>query len=235
MSAEYRRGLVKTANERLRKIETKYHLTEDSIAYKKIANFALSEPNGKGKFFSVSDDMDKIRFLNKTEFMKLTEEQRIEYNEMLDKFLGAKTSTKIGIEQSFQNALDTFNKDNEHGFQFDNVDQYKEFWKTYQNVTEGRIDDKLYNSLSLDIFFNNFDIKKLLETETLEDVLRTKLGTPNKKWSDILTKKSNIRKNVAVPVRPKIIKPTMASRAPRKPNTPTLSNNPKTRSNRRRR
>lgn len=216
MATEYRRGLVKVANERLRKLEKVYHATDDSNAYRKIEELSNTVQT-TGKFFNVDEVQDSIRFINKTDFMKLTEAQKVEYNDILDKFLEAKTSTFTGVENKFKSALESFNKDNEHGFQFDNVDQYKTFWKTYQDVTEGRITDEQYNELSLDILFNNYDIKKLIENNTLEDVLRSKLGNTGTKWSSILTKKTNIRKNAPVMKRPTVVRPSMAARAPRRP------------------
>lgn len=186
-NTSYRASLVKSANERLRKIEKVYNATNDSNIYVWLQKQAVEHPNTTGKFLGYLDEegnkqleyTDRIRFLNKTDFEKLTDNEKSQYNQMLDRFFESNTSTKIGIEEKYRKAMQSFNEENK--YQFDNVEDYKKFWDTYNNMVESDQMSKL-DSDTIWYAFENIDIPAMMNENKIEKALRY-LSTG--KWSEL--------------------------------------------------
>ncbi len=186
-NTSYRASLVKSANERLRKIEKVYNATNDSNVYVWLQKQAVEYPNTTGKFLGYLDEQgnkqleytDRIRFLNKSDFEKLTDNEKSQYNQMLDRFLESNTSTKIGIDEKYRKAMQSFNEENK--YQFDNVEDYKKFWDTYNNMVESDQMSKL-DSDTIWYAFENIDIPAMMNENKIEKALRY-LSTG--KWSEL--------------------------------------------------
>lgn len=84
---QYDKAAVKRANERLRKLDTVTHLDTSSPAY----NYLERRKNsGKwGKYFQDRED-DKVRFLNKTQYEKLSTAEKREFRKLVNDFMYVK-------------------------------------------------------------------------------------------------------------------------------------------------
>lgn len=142
--SKYERSLVKTANERLRKIEKVYGLTEDSNEYRIVSKYAIEYPKTKGKIYRLLDEDGNrtndprkavsIRFINKTEYEKLSVKEQRYFNEVLDKFLNASTTTKAGIESKYEKGYTTFMQNYGDKYKDMSINQYKDFFKIYRDM-----------------------------------------------------------------------------------------------------
>lgn len=144
---------IKTANERLRKLEKVYKnragkaLAESSPEYQKIKHLALDLPNGKGSIFDVKYADEKqtrvqsIKFKGANAFKELDEKQQEFFIESLDKFLNAQTTTKLGIEKAQEDAYQSFidQHKNLEGLTFD---EYQDFFEDFDDEMKRREEDK---------------------------------------------------------------------------------------------
>ena len=193
----YNRAYVKTANERLRKLEDVYHKTTESNAYQYLSDQATDHPNTTGRFINMSEDLEHIRFINKTDYDKLSAEEQAQFDKMVNDFLDAPTSTKSGIESKYNKAFSEFNKDNE--YQFKSVDDYKKFWKIYHDQVEK--DETLkVGSDAIDLIFEHantdwfYDKNGRLNTNKVKKVLRY---IRDDNWSKLPSNKKNVRSNIS--------------------------------------
>lgn len=168
----YNANLVKTANERLRRLE-KQGLTDDSNEYVKVRTYAKSYPKTKGKIYNISDDERRIRFLNKEDWQALSPEEKEYFERRLQAFLESETSVTGNIEAKYRKAFETFkaNKDSKIGDLFKNIeyDDYKRFFRTYRDkVIKDKNDTYGYDVLSQ--AFEFIDIEKALTDNQIEEI-----------------------------------------------------------------
>lgn len=169
---KYRADLVKTANERLRRLE-KQGLTDDSNEYVKVRTYAKSYPKTKGKIYNISDDESRIRFLNKEDWLSLSPEEKEYFERRLMAFLDSSTSVAGNIEEKYKKAYETFkkNQDNKIGSLFKNIgySDYKRFFRTYRDkIIKDKNDSYGYDVLSQ--VFEYIDIEKALTDNQIEEI-----------------------------------------------------------------
>lgn len=104
----YPKQEIKKLNERLRKME-KVYFTEQGVSYAQagksafynyLVDVARNEPNGAGKFLTANldDGQFKVRYINKTEWNKLSKDEQKEFKKFLGKAERSTTMTKIDID-----------------------------------------------------------------------------------------------------------------------------------------
>lgn len=140
----YNYNMVRVANERLRKLERRglykgYNkpLSVSSVEYQAMKTMATELPNTKGAIYRLDRNSDlekysadKLRFITKKEYMELTPRQQEYFDEQLQRFLEAQTTTKLGIEKAVDDAYNKFmeNHSNMTGM---TREEYTEFWEEY--------------------------------------------------------------------------------------------------------
>lgn len=168
-------SLLKRANERLRKLEKVNKLSSQSSAYQSIKRFAIDEPNSpSNKFYRVSDD-GSIRFINKTQFKKLSRYEQRKYMETINNFLANETSTKKGISRVRTKSYNNFmeNHPNLNWTQ----EEYEAFMKAKSQYDIDREDKERYNRLTqfLDdptkLGGNNLTDKGRIDDAKIEEIL----------------------------------------------------------------
>lgn len=171
----YNKALVKAANERLRKIETVYKLTEDSNEYKLAKKYATEYSKTKGKIYDVKrlnkTKGKELRFISESEFKKLSPQEQKYFNEVLSNFMQASTSTKSGIESKYQKSYETFML--HYGDKYPNlsIEDYKEFFKTYRDLVNADTSNQFdYTTLVQTLEF--VDIEQALTQGQLEKAMR---------------------------------------------------------------
>lgn len=131
----YDQSIMKTLNERLRKIE-KVYKTDLGVSYSQAGksafwntarDWAFNEPNGRGKFFKVETNeqgiITKVRFKSKTELRAMEEAGMLtpddvkKFRQIIKGATEAPTSTKTGILASEQKAYTTFRQNNPEQFE----------------------------------------------------------------------------------------------------------------------
>lgn len=135
--ATYPANLVKAANERLRKLE-KVHkgykegktLAQSSEMYQLMEKYATSYPKTKGKIYTRNKE-GNIRFINKTEYDKLSAQEKSYYIDRIKRFLESPSSTATGIKESHKKSYESFMKN--YGSKFPDLtfSQYEEFFESY--------------------------------------------------------------------------------------------------------
>lgn len=168
---QYDRNLVKSANERLRKIEKVYGLAEDSNEYKLVRKYAIEYPRSKGKIYKVSDNMDSVRFISEKEYNKLSKKEKKYFNETLANFLKSTTSTKSGIESKYSKSYNTFMEHYGDKYPDLSMEQYKDFFRTYRDLANRDKQNQFdYNTLVQTLEF--IDIGEALNQNQLEKAMR---------------------------------------------------------------
>ena len=168
---KYNKSVVKAANERLRKIEKVWNMTEDSNEYKLVRKYAIEYPKTKGKIYKLGKNMDSVRFLSETEYNKLSDKEKKYFNEVLNNFMNASTSTKQGIELKYQQSYSTFMY--HYGDKYPSLtqDQYKEFFRTYRDLANADKKNQFdYTTLVQTLEF--VDISEALSQNQLETAMR---------------------------------------------------------------
>lgn len=165
---DYNKNLVKVANERLRKLEKVSKMASQSPAYKTIQKLVMSPNSPSAKFYKLGAD-GSVRFINKTEYSKLTPYEQKKYNEALNAFLNNQTSTKLGIQKARKDAYDAF-MENHPNLNWTQED-YERFWKNYSDSEADGEDKNRYQRLTG--FFNNPDpdYASNLTDEKIEEIM----------------------------------------------------------------
>ena len=124
--------LLKAANERLRKLEKVSKKAESSEIYQLMSKYATSYSKTKGKIYSQEAiAQGKVRFLNKSDFNKLSDEDKKYYIERLEAFMNSKSSTLTGIKESHKKSYETFMEMYGNKYPELTQKQYEEFFSTY--------------------------------------------------------------------------------------------------------
>ena len=175
----YRANLVKTANERLRKME-KIHafdadkypslrnlkFTDLSRAYRDIRKYATEQPNGKGKIYRETSD-GGFRFIGKKEYEKLSQAEKRYFDDILNQFLENQTSMKVGVIDAYKKSYDTFIKKYEQYADW-SFEDYMNTWKTYsEQVAPDRRDKFQYDQLTMLITTGNFNVEFLTHNQAM--------------------------------------------------------------------
>lgn len=140
---------VKTANERLRKLETVNRLAMSSEAYQSIERFATDANSKSSKFYREVKNKDGspgIRFIKPGQYNKLTEYEKRQFNDVVESFLEDKTTTKLGIEKVHR---DQYNKFMKHHKELNwTYDEYMDFWGAYSQAQADKQDVIAYGVLT---------------------------------------------------------------------------------------
>ena len=168
--------LVKAANERLRKLE-KVHkglkkgrsLAQSSEAYQNIEDYATSYPKTKGKIYTRNKD-GNIRFLNRTQFDKLSAQDKKYYLDRINAFLESKSSTASGIREAHKKSYETFMKNYGNKFPDLTLDQYEDFFEVYNyNMVEDHKNHFQYEDWSS--ILENIKIDEAMRDDQMEAVM----------------------------------------------------------------
>jgi len=142
-------SLVKTANERLRKLETINRMAQSSEAYKSIERFA-TDPNAySSKFYREVKNKDGspgIRFIKPGEYNQLSRYDQMKFDEIVNNFLENRTTTKLGIEKVRKDNYDSFMKN--HPDLHWSQEEYENFWKNYSQAQKDKEDVIAYSMLT---------------------------------------------------------------------------------------
>lgn len=146
---KFPRSLVKTANERLRKLETVNHMAQSSEAYKSIERFANDPNSYSSKFYREVKNKDGspgIRFITPSEYNKLSRYDQMKFDEIVRNFLENKTTTKLGIEKVRKDNYDSFMKN--HPDLNWSQEEYENFWQNYSQAQKDKEDVAGYSMLT---------------------------------------------------------------------------------------
>lgn len=128
----YPAALVKAANERLRKLEKVFGLSQSSEIYQLMTKYKTSYSKTKGKIYDQRPEYDdKVRFINKRMFDELSAEDKLYFIDRVNRFMESQTSTKSGIATARSQSYKTFMR--RYGDKYPNLseEQYAAFFSTY--------------------------------------------------------------------------------------------------------
>lgn len=190
---KYPKDIVKAANERLRKLEKVFKwgkngetksLAESSERYQNMLRYRESYPLTKGKIYTTDKEGKGLRFINATEFKKLSDQEKEYYVNELIKFMESASSTKTGIHEAHRKSYETFMKNN--GSKVGNLtyDEYLEFFGQYnQKVVADANAHFSYTDLSKALF--NIKIDVALRDNQLSDIMQKIHSGRREDWNDI--------------------------------------------------
>lgn len=143
------RSLVKTANERLRKLETVNRMAQSSEAYKSIERFANDPNSYSSKFYREVKNKDGspgVRFITPGEYNKLSRYDQMKFDEIVRNFLENNTTTKLGIEMVRKGNYDSFMRN--HPDLHWSQEEYENFWQNYSQAQKDKEDVISYTMLT---------------------------------------------------------------------------------------
>ena len=168
----FRKSLVKSANERFRKLESVYNLTEYSNEYNLAKKYATERSRTKGKIYNQKLLKEKgiVRLVGEKEYNKLSAKDKKYYNEVLQSILNASTSLPGGIEEKRQKSYSTFMQN--YGDKYPDLSraEYERLFRTYRDLVNA--DKKAqfdYNTLVQTLEF--VDIGEALRQDQLEKAM----------------------------------------------------------------
>lgn len=156
----YPKADVKVVNERFRKIEKVYNLTEDSNEYKLARKYATEYSKSyKGKIYNKTKLKEEgaVRLISESEYNKLSPKEQKYFNEVVQNILSSSTSTQTGIENKYKSSYSTFMKNYGQKFPDLSIEGYKQFFRTYRDMVNA---DKK----------NQFDYNTLVQTLEYVDI-----------------------------------------------------------------
>lgn len=128
--ADLIRNQAKRINDRYRALE-KAGLEGSSQSYKTVEHYAVSDPKGKGKMYSMDYATGHVRVSADTRKMTLKEMK--EYSEQLGQILKHKTSTVSGTKKAMEQSYKTAKEQ----YQFSGTqEEYNKIWESYKNNVE---------------------------------------------------------------------------------------------------
>lgn len=149
----YPKSLVKRANERLRKLENvhsrfffkpdkdtkgrfidmNFDFANMSRAYRRIVEYSQRDgTENQPQIYRTDPVTGAVRFITPSEYNKLDKKGKAYFERMVNQFLEDQTSTKIGIEQAYIDAYNSFKK-NYPKFKNLSFEDYMLTWKTYND------------------------------------------------------------------------------------------------------
>lgn len=169
----YNRSLVKTANERLRKLETVNKLAHQSQAYRSIEKYFNNPNSVDNKFYRAVTNKDGtpgIRFITPSQYAKLSDYEQREFDKTLEQFLNNQTSTKLGVKKAQKDAYDNF-MDNHPELNW-TQEEYENFWKKYYDYSKDQEEKERYNRLTQVLESPDyFDIADDLTDAKIEEII----------------------------------------------------------------
>ena len=168
----FHKSLVKSANERFRKLESVYNLTDMSNEYNLAKKYASEQSKTKGKIYNQKLLKEKgiVRLVGEKEYNKLSPKDKKYYNEVLQNILNSATSLPGGIEEKRQKSYNTFMQN--YGDKYPDLSrsQYEQLFRTYRDLVNA--DKKAqfdYNTLVQTLEF--VDIGEALRQDQLEKAM----------------------------------------------------------------
>ena len=169
----YNRSKVKTANERLRKLETVSKLAHQSTAYRSIEKYFNNPNSPDNKFYRAVTNKDGtpgIRFLTPSQYSELSEYEQKEFDKTLENFLNNQTSTKLGVKKAQKDAYEEFMKNHENLNW--TQEEYENFWKKYNDYSKDQEEKERYNRLTQVLESpESFDIAEDLTDDKIEEII----------------------------------------------------------------
>lgn len=168
----------KRANERLRKLESvhtglKYY-DEDkglqtlqgnfdfanmSSAYRSVKRYAEKQGSKtKPQIYRVDEETGAIRFITKSEYMKLDDVGKKYYQDMLEQFLSNESSMKTGVEDSYYKAYQTF-KEEYPKYSSMSFEDYMDTWRAYHDQVKAD-EENHFDYTKIQILINNGTFNK---------------------------------------------------------------------------
>lgn len=127
-------------DEKGRFLEGRFDFAGMSRAYRRIEEYARRDgTENQPQIYRIvpitygGKEYESIRFITPSEYKKLNREQQAYFERMVNQFLNDQTSTKIGVEQAYIDAYNTFRKNNKQ-FQNLSFENYMSTWKTYNDM-----------------------------------------------------------------------------------------------------
>ena len=183
---EYPKSIVKSANERLRKLERGYTAkipkelgggsfkisSDTSAEYRVVEQYAIQQfTSGQvvAPIYKVASDGFGIRFISKTEFEKLDANEQRYFINIVNQFMESQTSTVTGIVESYKNAYEGIMRT--YGDKYPNLtmEEYLHLFKAYADNLETKDTHRGYDYLMQ--MFDWLDIPALLDANALEETM----------------------------------------------------------------
>ena len=170
----YPKADVKVVNERFRKIEKVYKLTEDSNEYKLARKYAVEySKTYKGKIYDQNRlyEENQLRMISEEQYNKLSAKEKKYFNEVLQNILNASTTTRRGIESKYEKSYSTFMGN--YGDKYPNLskEEYIDFFRTYRNMVNADKKNQFdYNTLVQTLEY--VDIGEALRQDQLEQAMK---------------------------------------------------------------
>lgn len=144
---------------RLQKVQGQFDFANMSSAYRSVKRYAEKQGSKtKPQIYRIDEETGAIRFITKSEYMKLDDEGKKYYQDMLNQFLENETSMKTGIEDMYYKAYESFKK--EHPAYRDmSYDEYMDTWKAYHDQVKAD-EDNHFDYSKLQMLINNGDFNK---------------------------------------------------------------------------
>lgn len=166
------KSLVKSVNERFRKLEKVYKLSDLSNEYNLAKKYATEKSKTKGKIYNQKLLKEKgiVRLVGEEEYNKLSDLDKIYYNVVLQNILNASTTLPGGIEEKRQKSYNTFMQN--YGDKYPDLSraEYERLFRTYRDLVNA--DKKAqfdYNTLVQTLEF--VDIGEALRQDQLEKAM----------------------------------------------------------------
>lgn len=168
----------KRANERLRKLEAvhtglKYYDEDNGLqtlqgnfdfanmssAYRSVKRYAEKQGSKtKPQIYRVDEETGAIRFITKSEYMKLDDVGKKYYQDMLEQFLSNESSMKTGVEDSYYKAYQTF-KEEYPKYRNMSFEEYMDTWRAYHDQVKAD-EENHFDYTKIQILINNGTFNK---------------------------------------------------------------------------
>ena len=144
---------------RLRTVQGQFDFANMSSAYRSVKRY--SEKQGsktRPQIYRVDEETGAIRFITRSEYMKLDDEGKKYYQDMLQQFLENETSMKTCIEDMYYKAYESFKKDYP-AYRDMSYDEYMDTWKAYNDQVKAD-EENHFDYSKLQILINNGGFNK---------------------------------------------------------------------------
>lgn len=144
---------------RLRTVQGQFDFANMSSAYRSVKRYAEKQGSKtKPQIYRVDEETGAIRFITRSEYMKLDDEGKKYYQDMLQQFLENETSMKTGIEDMYYKAYESFKKDYP-AYRDMSYDEYMDTWKAYNDQVKAD-EENHFDYSKLQILINNGGFNK---------------------------------------------------------------------------
>lgn len=192
----YPKDIVKAANERLRKLEKVFKwgngkkgnaLSESSEIYQLMLKYKDSYHETKGKIYTTDKSGKGLRFINKSEFDKLSKEDKEYYIDRLIAFMESASSTKTGINEAHRKAYKSFMDKYGNKYPGLTYEQYGDMFSTYNSkVVDDNNAHYSYSDLSKALY--NIRIDTALRDKQFDRVMKLIHSGKKEDWAKIDSK-----------------------------------------------